>query len=186
MARTHIGRKTAPTYNQNSGAGDIIKLAVVAVVIAIVGYGIFTVCFTPKKTTETHLVVQAIAESGYEAEDLTQMYYQHDPWFEHSLIKCIVFNEDDIHFEFLEFNNDNSAWDIHTQAVQLIVEEHNLQGRRKNRGTRISNYSDYFFESDGKYSITVWVGNTVLYAYSNSENAHVINRIIDDIGYLEY
>ncbi len=167
---------------KNIDMGGIIKLGVVGVIFFIILYGVFSLVFTPKKTTETHYVVQSIVNNGFSAEDFTEAYYQKDPGFKQTLIRCVGFEENDIHFEFFEFNNVESARETYRQARQLIYERH---GYRKG-DSFVSNYAEYVRWGNGKYSITVLVGNTVLYAYCDEENELKINTILDEIDYLEF
>ena len=74
----------------------------------------------PKTPATVEQVKSAIVDQGYETKDITELYYKSDPEFKNTLNKCISFEKDDLHFEFFDFNNDNSAVNIYSQAYQEI------------------------------------------------------------------
>ena len=41
----------------------------------------------------------------------------------------------------------------------------------------------YTIEADGMYSVDIRIGNTVIFAYSDAENADKINKIISEMEY---
>jgi ribosomal protein S17E len=50
---------------------------------------------------------------------------------------------------------------------------------------QIANYTIYTLDSLGKYNVAIYVGNTAVYAYCDSENKVEIQKILDAIDYLK-
>ena len=50
---------------------------------------------------------------------------------------------------------------------------------------QIANYSIWLYDSLGKYSVAIYVGNTAIYAHCDSENQNEIDKILDAIDYLK-
>ncbi len=175
-------RKT--TYTSSVSNKSII-LAFIFVIIFVVFIILwFSALFSePKTPATTDEVWAAIEEQGYKPEDISDFYYQKDSGFKLTLQKCIAFEDDDIHFEFFEFNNRDSAIDIYGQAYHNITVTHN-SWQKMETSYKNKNYSLYFLDSHGKYNVSIFVENTAVYAYCNSENKYEINQILDKIDYL--
>ncbi len=161
-----------------------LKLALVIiffVVLAIVFFNFFAVPKTPATTEQVESVIIA---QGYEPKDITEQYCESDPGFTNVLNQCISFDKDDIHFEFFDFNNNNSAVNVFSQVYQEVSYKYNDPYSIEIE-TRIANYSIYLLDSLGKYNVAIYVGNTAVYACCNSENKNEIDKILDAIDYLE-
>lgn len=157
-----------------------------AVVAFFIGFAVF--CFIvidlEHKTPATSDEVWAIIEDqGYEAKDYTDGYHNADVSFKLSLIKCVGFEKDDIFFQFFEFNNSDNSADIYGQAYQKITQTYNswqkTEIQYKNQG-----YHLYFLNSKDEYNVAIYVENTAVYAYCNSENMNEIDSILAKIDYL--
>lgn len=177
-------RKTA--YTSSMSIKSIVgAFAVVIVFAAFVVFFLWALSTEPKVPATSDEVWNFIELQGYEPEDYTELYHQSDVSFQNSLNKCVGFLHNDISFEFFEFNNQNSAENIYSQAYQKITKKYNSWQK-----TEIShhnkNYSLYFLDSKGKYNVAIHVGNTAVYAYCDSENKNEINKILDKIDYLEF
>lgn len=175
-------RKT--TYTSSISIKSII-LAFIFVIIFVVFIILWlSALFSEPKTPATaDEVWVTIEEQGYHPEDISDYYFQKDSGFKVTLKKCIAFEEEDIHFEFFEFNNKDSAIDIYGQAYHNIRVTHN-SWQKMETSYENKNYSLYFLDSHGKYNVSIFVENTAVYAYCDSENKYEINRILDKIDYL--
>ncbi len=131
---------------------------------------------------EIWLVIQ---EQGYEPEDITETYYTNDIDAFLCLNKCIAFKKDDIEFQFLDFNNRDSATDFWGTIYQKITIQYNAINKIETE-YYVANYRIYTLDSLGKYNVAIYVGNTAVYAYCNSENKNEINKILAKIDYLEF
>ncbi len=175
-------RKTAYTSNVSTKS-ILISFVVVAFFIAFFIFCFITLHSEPKTPATSDEVWNFIELQGYEPEDYTELYHQSDVSFQNSLNKCVGFLHNDISFEFFEFNNQNSAENIYSQAYQKITKKYNSW--QKNEISHHSqNYSLYFLNSMDKYNVAIYVGNTAVYAYCDSENMNEIDSILDKIDYL--
>ena len=75
--------------------------------------------------------------------------------------------------------------DIWGQAYQKITIQYNAWKKIETE-YYVANYRIYTLDSLGKYNVAIYVGNTVIYAYCNSENKNEINKILSKIDYLEF
>lgn len=178
--------KRKPAYTSNisvKGIIGIFAVIIVFVVFAIMALdGLFAGSKIPATSDEVWAIIE---EQGYEPEDYTELYHQSDVSFQNSLNKCVGFLHNDISFEFFEFNNQNSAENIYSQAYQKITKKYNSW--QKNEISHHSqNYSLYFLNSMDKYNVAIYVGNTAVYAYCDSENMSEIDSILAKIDYLEF
>ncbi len=149
-------------------------------------WAVYAFILTPKESATASQVQSAVLNNGYYAQDITEQYYEHYPAFKDDLIKCVAFEEDGIRFDFLEFNNDDSSYNVYRQAIQLIVKEQGRENDRRRKGDFVSNYASFWLETDGRYGITVYVGNTVVYATCPTEKTDKVLQILEDIDYMEY
>ncbi|MGN0547548.1 MAG: hypothetical protein ACI4I3_09460 [Acutalibacteraceae bacterium] len=175
--------KPAGSYVKPDWKG-YLKLSLVIIffiVLAIIFFNFFAISKTPATPEQ---VKSTLIAQGYEPKDITEFYYESDPGFKSVLNKCISFDEEDLHFEFFVFNNDNSAVNIYSQAYQKISYKYNDPYSIEIE-TRIANYSIYLLDSLGKYNVAIYVGNTALYACCDSENKNKIDMILDAIDYLK-
>lgn len=175
-----------PQYHTTISTKTLIGIfaAVIVFVVFIIMW--LDALFSPPKTPATSDEVwQIIEEQGYKPEDITDRYYKNDSDAFLSLIKCVAFKENDIEFQFFEFNNRDSAIDIYGQAHHKIITTYN-SWQKTEIDSFNKNYSLYFLDSLGKYNVAIQVGNTAVYAYCNSENKNEINKILAKIDYLEF
>lgn len=99
----------------------VIRLIVVLLLFGLLIWGVLKLATKPKTVATSEQIWNAISAQGYEPQDITESYYNHDSGFKNVLLKCIAFEKDDIHFEFFDFNNNNSAIDIYSQAYTDIT-----------------------------------------------------------------
>jgi hypothetical protein len=126
--------------------------------------------------------LKLLVARGHAALDITEMYREKDEGFKETLLNCVAFEEDDVHFEFFVFNNKSSAIDVYGQAYTKIILEKNDIAKVEH-DTQIANYSIYTLKARGTYNVAIYVGNTAVYAYCNEENAEQIASILREIGY---
>ena len=98
------------------------------------------------------------------------------------LMDCVVAEQNDIKINYYCFDNHDAAKTTYNMSVSLIHKE------RRDPPTRDysegnSNHWRYTLIGKSMYSTALYVGNTAIYAYSNTENADKINDLLRDIGY---
>ena len=175
-------RKTAYTSSM-SIKSILISFVVVAFFVSFAVFSFVVIDLEHKIPATSDEVCEIIEKQGYEVKDYTEGYHNTDVSFELSLIKCVGFEKDDIFFQFFEFNNEDNAIDIYGQAYQKITQTYNswqkTEIQYKNQG-----YHLYFLDSKDKYNVAIYVENTAVYAYCDSENMNEIDSILDKIDYL--
>ena len=175
-------KRPKSTINVKLAIGIFMIIAIFVVFIIMGMDALFAGSKTPATSDEVWSVIEA---QGYEPEDISDFYYQKDSGFKLTLQKCIAFEKEDIHFEFFEFNNKDSAIDVYGQAYYKITTRYN-SWQKMEISHKASNYSLYFLDSLGKYNVSIYVGNTAVYAYCDSEHQNEINKILAPIDYLEF
>lgn len=173
-----MGSYVKPDFNGFLKLGLVIAFFVI---LAVIFFGFFAV---PKTPATVEQVKSVIVAQGYEPKDITEQYYESDPRFKIVLNKCISFDKDDIHFEFFDFNNDNSAINVYSQVYSQASYKYNDPDGIE-IDTHIANYSIWLFDSLGKYNVAIYVGHTAVYACCDSENKIEIDKILDAIDYLK-
>ncbi len=177
-------RMIKPSKYANYNTKGFIKLGVFLAFLAVTVLIFLDFSTNPKTPATVEQVKESIIKQGYSPEDIASYYYENDSGFKDTLINCIAFESDDIHFEFFNFNNEASAISIYSQAYEDIVSNNDTNNRRKG-GSKIANYAIYTLDLQGKYNVMIYVGHTAVYAYCNSENKVEIQKILDAIDYLE-
>lgn len=175
-------RKTTYT-NKMSVKSFVVAFAVIALFLISAIYFVSSIFSEPKTQATVEEVWKAIETEGFEPKDITQDYYNGDSDAFMYLIKCIAFDKNDIHFEFFEFNNEDSAKDLYGQAHYKITTTHN-SWQRIETDNRMANYRIYTLDANGQYGVAIFVGNTAVYAHSQSQSKNKIDKILDSIDYL--
>lgn len=161
--------------------GAIRLIAVLGAFIGVVLL-VFNFTIVPKDPVTSDKMWEVLESQGYQPIDITEKYYAKDSGAKQTLIKCIAFEKDDIHFEFYEFNNKNSAIDVYGQAYRSIILDKNKFSKVEH-STQKANYTIYTLKVSGTYNVAIYVGNTAIYAYCNEENSNEIGDILKEIGY---
>lgn len=161
-----------------------LKLALIIFFFIVLAIVFFSFIAVPKTPATTEQVKSVITAQGYEPKDITEQYYESDPGFKSVLNRCISFDKNDIHFEFFDFNNDNSAINVFSQVYQEVSYKYN-DPYSIEIDNRIANYRIYTLDSLGKYNVAIFVGHTAVYAYCDSENKIEIDKILDAIDYFK-
>lgn len=170
-------------YSKTSIKKIIVTLVVITLFLLSAIYFISAIFAESKIQATVDEVWKAIETEGFEPKDITQDYYNSDSDAFMYLNKCIAFDKNDIHFEFFEFNNEDSAKDLYGQAHYKITTTHN-SWQRIETDNRMANYRIYTLDANGQYGVAIFVGNTAVYARSQSENKNKIDKILDSIDYL--
>lgn len=173
----------SPSPNLKS---DFNPLGIILLILLfLIMFGVFIGVTGNKKTPVTaEQIKSVIVEQGYEPQDITEAYYKNDALSKESLNKCIAFYHEDIHFEFFELNSNNMAQKIYSQFHRKIVDNYNASHIIETENKQ-ANYVMYTLDNGERYNVVIYVGNTAVYAYCNSENKNEINKILDAIDYLE-
>ncbi len=166
------------TFKHYAGIAAVVIIFIVFIIVIIA-----SLFAEPKIPATSEEVRAAIVNQGYEPLDHTESYYETDDSFKPTLISCVAFEKDDIHFEFFEFNNNNSPKNIYRQAYQKITIKYNSWQQIETE-ERIANYRLYTLDCHGKYNVAIFVENTAVYAYCDSVNKNEINKILESIDYL--
>ncbi len=182
LSRAHY-MPPSPRASAKWDLKGVIRLIVVLLLFGLFIMIVLELTTKPKTPATSEQVWNAIAAQGYEPQDITELYYESDPGFKSVLNKCTSFNKDDIHFEFFDFNNNNSAINVYSQVYQKVSYKYNDPYSIEIEH-QMANFTIYLLDSLGKYNVAIYVGNTAVYAYCDSENKLEINRILDAIDYL--
>ncbi|MBR2957534.1 MAG: hypothetical protein IKC20_04715 [Clostridia bacterium] len=170
--------------NKMSTKSIVVAFVVIALLLISAIYFVSSIFAEPKTPATVDEVWTAIEAQGYKPKDITQTYYDNDSDAFMYLIKCISFDKEDIHFEFFEFNNEDSAKDLYGQAHYKITTTHN-SWQKIETDNRMANYRIYTLDANGQYGVAIFVGNTAVYAHSNSQNKNEIDKILEAIDYLK-
>ncbi len=160
-----------------------VKITVVLSLLALFIFLVLKIVIVPKTPATSEQMWNVMVEKGYEPQDITNLYYEKDKNSVDVLNECIAFEKDDIHFEFFVFKNGNYATDIFAQLYSEIRQSkyvhYNISTHK-----RIANYCIYTIDDHETYNVAIYVGNTVVYAYSKSESKNDVNILLDAIDYL--
>ena len=100
------------------------------------------------------------------------------------LINCIIAEKDDIKFEFYDFDNNEGALKTYREARNLIIRTRMGVPRIQIKTSKIG-YKLYTLNSEGTYSVAIYLKNTAIYAYCNSTNKNFIYELLNEIGYMQ-
>ena len=173
-----------PEWRKESPAKMAIKLIAVLGAFVLIIYCMLKILIVNKEPLTASKVAAIILSHGYQAEDISNQYYEMDEGFKKTLDKCIAFQKDDIHFEFFVFKNRNGALDLYGQAYYKITIEYDAIHKIESSSSA-GNYRTYSLDSLGKYNAVTWVDTTVVYAYCDSKNKEEIISILDEMDYLK-
>lgn len=171
------------TFKHYAGISALVIIFVVFIVLW------FSAAFTEPKVPPTPEEVQtAIVNYGYEPLDLTEYYCNKDSGFKSTLLDCVAFEKDDIFFAYFNFYSHESAVSFrrNTYAKVRPIHGYPIDGYIHHIETddRAKNYVLYSIDTNGRYDVMSYVGNTAVYARCDSENKIEINKILEAIDYL--
>ena len=161
-------------------ASQILKVLIAAALFAVIGF-LFTKVFThsiiPATPQQTY---EALLTQGSQPQYATQLVS--DDIQTLGLTDCVVAEQGDIKINFYFFDNENAAQTLYNMSVSLIhAERRDPPTRDYSEGN--SNHWRYTMIGETMYSTAMHVGNTAVYAYSDTENALKINAVLKSIGY---
>lgn len=173
-----MSKKTNKKANQRK-KDFIISMAMIGgFVLAFVAFiGIFS--GTPKTPATADSVWTILENNGYEPIDSTEEYKE--KWYS-GVTKVVSMTDDDVNFNFFVFSDDETADQARGEYISYI---------RWNRygvpNIEISEAGKELYDlySDGMYSVDIKVGNTLIFAYSDEENADKIKKIVSEMDYFQ-
>ena len=180
LSRPHYMSPVKPAKKDIKG---FITLIVVLLLFGILIFGVLELTTKPKTPATSDIVWDTIVSQGYQPEDIADKYHIQDPESKNSLLKCIAFENRDMHFEFFELNSDSMAKNIYSQFHRKIVDNYNASHIIETENKK-ANYVIYTLDNGERYNVAIYVGNTAVYAYCNSKSKNEINKILDAIDYL--
>ena len=90
--------------------------------------------------------------------------------------------DDDVNFNFFVFSDDKTAEQARAEYISYIRwNRYDVMHTKFNEAR--SNYMIYTLMANGMYSVDIKVGNTLIFAYSDEENADKINKIVSEMDY---
>lgn len=88
----------------------------------------------------------------------------------------------DINFNFFVFSDNETTEQVRKECVSYIMTyRYGVPKIETKEGAR--NYMIYTLKAKGMYSVNIKMGNTLIFAYSDEENAEKINKIILEMDY---
>lgn len=133
----------------------------------------------PKTPLTYQNVITSISKMGYTPIDTTASYKLQDPHLNGS----VTIETKKMHFDFFEFDNNDSADNAYSVACSQIRKYRSQDSMEGTEG-----YANYYMKdlrSNTMYYITIRVENTAIYAYCDREYTSELFRILKEIGYYE-
>ena len=162
--------------NKRISIGILFPIAVVTALVVIIA-----VLYTgPKDVATADQVWSAIEQAGYQPVDATQLYTEDMP----NLIQCIAFERDDEYFNFYIFKEDSNARALYSDISSYIYTNFYSYPYSKHESYQY-NYHINTLTASGRYSVDIYVGNTVVYAYCDDGNGKGIGEVLSAIGYFD-
>jgi len=168
----------------NKAKEKIIAIVIFLLIVGAAVFGIYKL-YTGgiPKPADTQQVEAAIAAAGFQISDITGDFSK-ITFYNDDINECISATENDIYFEFYICRDTASAAEVFSQAHSLIYKTHFDYPNIEVSNQKV-NYADYSLDSNGLYSITMYTGKTVVYAYCDSENKGRVLDILEGIHYVE-
>lgn len=161
---------------------QILKVLIAAAILAGIGLLFAKVFSNPITPVTSQQMYDALSAQGYKPQYATQLVS--DDLQKIGLTDCVVAEQDDIKINFYFLNNEDAAQIVYNMSVSLIhTERYDPPTRDYSEGN--SNHWRYTMIGQTMYSTVIQVGNTAIYAYSNTENAAKINALLKSIGYTQ-
>ena len=161
---------------------QILKVLIVAAILAVIGLLFAKMFSNPITPVTSQQMYDALLAQGYKPQYAMQLVS--DDLQKIGLTDCIVVEQDDIKINSYFFNNEDAAQTVYNMSVSLIhTERYDPPTRDYSEGN--SNHWRYTMIGQTMYSTVIQVGNTAIYAYSNTEKAAKINALLKSIGYTQ-
>lgn len=155
---------------------DIVKLVLFFLFIAIIVYAVSI----PKDMATYDQVWSALEAQGYEPLDAAESYSDY-----YYITDCIGAQSGDIKFTFFVCTDEDGARNLYQHYHSIFVLERRHWPYAEYI-TQRANFVKYGLSSNGKYSVVVRVGSTLVYAESDEENMKKATSILEAIDYLNY
>lgn len=167
-----------------------LNLIIFPIIVVLLLGTIYAVIFSKwkVKTPATYEQVWDVLEdNGYTPIDSTEHFREN--WKEQNaskgvLNKAVTVQEDDIRFDYYIFDSDSTA-DYYRGLYVSYTRSNRYDVKNVEFSERLANYTIYTIKAAGMYTAVVMVDNTLVFAYSDSENSSVIYDMIVDIGYFD-
>lgn len=183
MARPYMHRRGPAQFHRPVTAKDYIKLVVVLILFFGGIVGLYKLLVVNKDPVPAQKVWEIMEAHGYEPRDVTEEYYSMDPGFKQTLDRAISFDSgEDMRFIYFVFKDIAGASDLYGQAYAKITLQYDANHKIET-SYRAGNYNIYLLDSLGKFNAAIWVENTTVYAYCDSENKGDIISILDEMNY---
>lgn len=131
----------------------------------------------PKTPATCQQVATVLSDLGYVPADTTSLYLKDDAHLKNS----VAIENEQIRFDFFEFDNENSAANVYSNACNQMLDYRSSGNISNSEG--YANYYMHSLKSNGVYYITIRVENTVLYAYCDEDYMSELGKILSGIGY---
>ena len=161
---------------------NFIKVSIALGVLIGIILIVISITNNPKTPVTADRVWDILEAQGFEPIDTTKVYK--DDWADNGNIlnNSVSAQVNDISFNFFVFDNDKSAEYVRKLYRNYIRDNrYFIPNVEINEGN--SNYSIYTLKANGLYSVVIRVGNTLVFAYSDEENAEKINKIVSEMEY---
>lgn len=161
--------------------GDKVIYPICAfIVIALAAILITIFVNTGEKTPATcEQVNSALVNLGYNSADSTDYYIKQNS----KLKSSVAGNNGNVSFYFFEFDdNDSDSALLTFENIQTQINKKRELGYH-DWDEHYNNYAMYSMSSNGIYYMTIWVGNTAIYAYCDEEHTGELGEILTAIGY---
>lgn len=133
----------------------------------------------PKAVTIAQ-VENSLSEQRIQAFNITDNAQSNFPNM--GLENCIVAEQENLRFEFYQFDNVKSARKVYTQAYNKIIG--NRTTKRIEFEENKLNYHIYILDIETDYYVAMYTKNTAVYAYCDSENSSILKEVLSSLGYL--
>ncbi len=167
-----------------------LKFIIFPIIVVLLLGTIYAVIFSrwKDKTPATYEQVWSVLEeNGYAPTDTTEHFINN--WKEQNTLKgvlnkAVTVQQDDIRFDYYMFDSKSTA-DYYRGLYISYTRSNRYDVKNVEFSERLANYTIYTIKAAGMYTAVVMVDNTLVFAYSDSENSSVIYDMIVDIGYFD-
>lgn len=153
---------------------------IIIITILLISLFFFIMLKNPKEIATVEQIWSAIDNAGYQPVDCTNLYSDELSSSE----QCIGFQNEDVYFNFYVLDSNSSAKNLYGKMVSHVTVNY-LSTPNVEYSEYQFNYCIYSLTSSGRYSVVMYVGNTVVYAYCNEGNNNGIINVLKEIGYFD-
>ena len=153
---------------------------IIIIAILFISLFLFIMLKGPKEVATVEQVWSAIDNAAYHPAECTYLYSDELS----SLEQCIGFQYDDVYFNFYVLDSNASARNLYGKMVSHVT-VHYFSTPNVEYSEAQFNYCIYSLTASGRYSVVMYVGNTVVYAYCNEGNNNGIVNVLKEIAYFD-